>query len=268
MIVNSQRTIYGLEYQANKLVGLPYTPRINTTLNEKFGVLPNEAAGSDIDHSVKYIGLGTGGELVANSVNGYSRTQHSPLDAALFEHVPFVIRPVTNDLSAAEQTKYRLKVRKTIHNVDYYQYFLRVINSSDITTGVYRVTANAAGSASLSLLTTDTTAQLNPAVAPVVSNNKSYITKMVKLKFNLTPADLTEINSAIDIMYQSNAVKPITEICVCGGLNKTVNGVIEAIQTQVYFHVGVNIDTRSTFDAITGYTRAIELGGSSPLYGV
>jgi len=107
MIINSQRTIYGLELQAELLVSGTYTPKPNTTLNEKFGILVNEPIGSDTRYGLKYLTIGTGGIKTATPANGYSFSQHSVMDASLFNHIPFIIRPVSSDLSGTERARYR-----------------------------------------------------------------------------------------------------------------------------------------------------------------
>ena len=274
MITNSQRTIYGLEMQAAHLIEQLHTIRPNTTLNEKFSLFENEAIGSDPaddqDFAIRYLALGVGGQSVADGTNSYSYSQHSPLDAALFEHIPFIMREVTNDLSSVEQEKYRFKVAVTIDNVDYYQYFLRKIDMvNDFTTNTYKIIPGTTGTANLIELTTNTSAHLNPVPRTTSYNSVEesvFVSKAVKLKFSLTPTELTEISNAIDIIFGAAAVKPLTEIGICGGLDKQIGGKTEAIMTQIYHFVGVDIDTRIHYDPIIGYVRAIELGGTEPIY--
>ncbi|MDQ6990801.1 MAG: hypothetical protein Q9M11_03615 [Mariprofundaceae bacterium] len=268
MIINSQRTLYGLEVQANALVNKPYTPRVNTTLNEKYNTNPTEPVGGDTTYAIKYLAIGVGGVPTTSANGGYGYSQHSPMDAALFEQVPYITREIALDLTPAEQSKYALRVPVTIGGVQYYQYFLKRIVDTDIATDSYVIT-NSTGGASLTILTTNTPEHLNPlprSVDFVLNPTAQFVSRNIKLKFNLTPTELVDINNSIDIIYGTNSGKQIKEIGICGGLDKTIGTINEAIHVQVYFHVGISLDTKLSYDPVIGYSRAIELGGAESIY--
>jgi len=270
MIINSQRTIYGLELQANTMINIPYIPRINTTLNEKHNLLVNESVGNDTTYSIKYLAIGRGGSPVANNIDGYTYSQHSVTDAALFDQIPFIVRPVASDISSSERNKYRLRVMKTISGTDYYLYYLKKILPSDITTDTYNMSLGHNGITKLSLFNTNTSKHLNPtpvAGVPVNSSSGTYISKMIKVNFTLTRIELDEITNAVDIIYGPGSHASLTELAICGGLDKIMpGGEVEAINTQIYYHVGVSLMTRLDKNVTTGYIRAIELGSSEVLY--
>jgi len=269
MIINSQRTIYGLELQAELLVSGSYTPRPNTTLNEKFGVLINEPPGTDTRYGIKYLAFGTGGISKSTPATGYSFSQHSVMDASLFTHTPFIARPISNDLSGVERLRYRLMVSKVINNVTYHFYYLRVIAPTDMTTDTYNISMSSNGISNLSKLPTNISAYLNPVpriIKDIPNNNNQYVSRVIKLNFTLTPSEMTEINNANKLLTGNTTCDNITEIGVCGGLDKVVNGITEVINSQIYFHVGVDINTAIVYDPTLGYVRAIELGGTESLY--
>jgi len=269
MIINSQRTLYGLEFQANGLINEPYVPRINTTLNEKYNLLPNEPIGADTVYGIKYLSIGTGGTPVATGSGVYSYSEHGTLDAALFNQIPFVVRTVANDLTALEQAKYRFRIPITINGINYVQYYLRRLQASDITTDTYDISVSNAGAEQLTLFTTDTPKYLNPvprASPSPLNENNQYVSKMIKLRFSLTPTELDEINAGIAILYGPTTVLHITEIGVCSGLDKTIGTLIEALKVQIFFHISVDVDTKLRYDQTVGYLRSIELGGSEPVY--
>lgn len=268
MIINSQRTIYGLELQANTLINLSYAPKPNTTINELFKTAVNEVPGTDNTYGVKYLAIGTGGVPAANGTIAYSYSQHSPVDAALFEHVPFIARPIAQDIPASERSKYRMRVLTQINGKQYYLYYLRRLVPADFRTETYIVSVNNNGSENLRLFDTNNTKLINPVpntITHVLTPTSEYISKMTKIRFNLSPTDLTEIDNSMKIVF-NGAVKPLTEVGLCGGLDKVISGITEAINTQVYFHVEMNIDVTMRHDPLLGYLRAIEIGGSEPLY--
>jgi len=269
MIINSQRTIYGLELQAEMLASGSYTPRPNTTLNEKFGILINEPPGIDTRYGIKYLALGTGGISRNTPAQGYSFSQHSVMDASLFNHTPFIVRPASNDLSSVEKAKYRLKVSKVINGTTYYLYYLRVIAPTDMTTDTYNISMGSNGVTNLSKLSTNVSTYLNPVpriIKDIPNNNSNYVSRVIKLNFTLTPSEMIEVNNANKLITGNTIPENITEIGICGGLDKITNGVTEVINSQIYFHVGVDINTAITYDPTLGYVRAIELGGSENLY--
>ena len=270
MIINSQRTIYGLEVMSDALIGRTYTPRIGTTLNEKFNVATDILPGTDTAHGIKYLAIGTGGDPVINIPGLYTYSQHSPLDASLFQQIPYLAREVNNDIPMAERAKYRLRTTEVHNGISYYMYYLKRLDSTDIYTNTYNVSSGVNGLANLTQFSTvNNSSYLNPVPRSPGSPNGSsgnYISKMTKINFSLSPTELDEINIVMDILYGSNNKRTITEIGICGGLDVDINGELESIHTQIYYHVGVDIDTRLSYDPLVGYKRSIEIGGSEPLY--
>lgn len=268
MIINSQRTIYGLEYSGNSKIGLPHVARVNTTLNEKFGVQSGVPIPAGTDPYIKYMAIGTGGSNPTPGLGTYSYSNHSVTDAALFNHVPFIMRPVATDLTGAERARYRMRVVTAINGVDYAAYYLRVIAPTDITTDVFTIANAGTAGGSITPFTTDTAAYLNPTPLPVGRTpvgNGSYISKMIKIPFTLTPAELAEVTAAMALLYTTPPVT-ITEIGICGGCDQLSGTPPEALGVQIYYHVGVGIDITMKYDPILGYVRAIELGGCENLY--
>ena len=269
MIINSQRTIYGLEFQSDGLINTPYTPRANTTLNEKHGILTNEPLGADTAYGIKYLAIGVGGNPAITGNKSFTYSEHSPTDAGLFDQIPYVMRPKANPLPAAEAAKYRHVTTRVVKNTEYLHYYLKAIPSTDITKGTYIATSTPSGTTALRRYTTNTGTYLKPTPRNTgysAAGSNEFINSTIKIKFSLTPAELSEINNVLDILYGVGHTKTLNEIGICSGLEKTVNGVAEALRVQIFFHAAVNIDTKLTYDPAIGYLRAIELGGSDPLY--
>ena len=119
-VYNSTRTIYNLKLQTCMMFGLPYHPLPNTTLNEKFNIYPYNEIDCNYENQnyprVNGIVIGIGGNEVVNSdILDLKLGKHSPVDAALFEHIPFVIRPIENDLTI--EMKFVWNDGKVIKNI-------------------------------------------------------------------------------------------------------------------------------------------------------
>jgi len=268
MIISSQRTIYSLDLQNSIFSGDTYTPKPNTTLNEKYTHLVNEVPGSDTTYGIKYLAIGTGNLTPTSSV-GYTYSNHSSLDAALFNQVPFIVRPVNNDITSAERAKYRFRVTKLINGSQYYLYYLKTIPKGDIRRNIYKLNNNRTTQNILGILDFNTANYLNPTPLTggrVYGVNNEFVTAALKVKFQLTPAEIDEINKGIALLYGPTASTTLTELGVCGGLDKTINGITEAINVQIYFHIGVTIDLQISYDPVSGFLRAMELGGTEPIY--
>lgn len=151
MSTYSQKTVFLDLIESARTKGVPWEPpRTDLTLNDYFDVqsgnLPNESAGGDpIYPSIQYLAIGRGGHRNATGAGGASLTdvlQHNVDHARLFEHIPFVMRQVDDDLTTSERANYRLRTLESIDGIDYWCYYLRKISfsSSDVTTQMVTTT--------------------------------------------------------------------------------------------------------------------------------
>lgn len=270
MIRTSQRTLYNIDLHLCQLLQKPYEPLTNTTLNEKFNILPKTTLPTGVYPSLKYYAIGVGGESVLDGVDGFKYSEHSPTDAALFQHIPFVMRNVlTNDLTDAEKANYRLRALEYHNGIQYACYYLKVITDFEIKPYFYSIKTLKEGttvsSPTLSILDTNTSDLLNPtpksrSITFENSNTINYITKLAKLNFTLLPSDIADLKNSLDILELSSS--NITEIGVCTGIDIVSAGMSEVLAAQVAFHVGVNLDIMSAFANNESIMKSIEIGGS------
>jgi len=274
MILNSQRTIYGLDLQMAMVAGLPYTIRPNTTINEKLNILPTTPLPADTYPTMRYYAIGIGGLNIVQDVAKYSYSMHQTTDAALFEQVPFVIKPVANDLPADERAKYRMRVVKVIGGVEYSLYYYRLIDMNNIDNDIYKITV-ANNIPKLTRFSTDTDKLLNPiprdpSTTLFNTSNTDYITKILKLPFILHREDLVEIEAALTLLYGINHGKHLREIAMCSGVEKDVDPAIygyskEAVNSQVMFHSTIDVSSSLLLSQNEELVRSISLGGQEPL---
>lgn len=266
MVLSAQRTIYGLDLDMAVRFRDSYTPKQNTTLNEKFNINPTAAIPVGFP-KVKYYAIGVGGSDIISGVSGYTYSQHNPSDAALFSHVPFIVRTPGNDLDKTEQAKYRFRIPKLINGNEYICYYLKAISNIEYREPFYLIENNG-DSNSLSIYSTNTDALLNPMpvdrsidIDKVTTSN--YLTKLAKLEFSLNTDELAELDNVFTVFELST--KNLTEIGVCMGWDVTDNDSTEALGVQVAYHITVNIDIATTMSSGNTILRAIEIGGSEPM---
>ena len=116
MIINAQRTLYNVDLYLNIMLRKDYKIIANTSLNEKFDILSKVPVPAGVYPTLQYWAIGTGGNNVIGNTTGFIYSEHTPLDGALFNHVPFIMRPVTDDLTALEKSKYRMRKLEIVND--------------------------------------------------------------------------------------------------------------------------------------------------------
>lgn len=271
MVRASQRTLYMIDIDLHRQLGAEYSPLENTTLNEKFSVLQSEDTPKGYPVITGYV-IGIGGSPMIDGAPNYVLNEHSPIDGALFEHIPFIMRPLEADLNDAERENYRLRVVETINNTQYVSYYMKVLDSYVINSNFYTIKTVYDGtnvsSPSLSVFDNNVETILNPSPRPrkldyKTSKGCEYISKLCKLNFTLTSLEQEEIKNVLTIKNKESRL--LTELGICTGITIDCSYGKESMITQIAYHVPVNFDL--TVDLVEGrdMVKTIELGGLEPL---
>lgn len=265
MIINSQRSIYHLNLISNMILGRPYEPLPNTTLNEKFNILTSETTGG-VYPTIKYLAIGVGGTSKATD-SRLKHSTHTAKDAALFEHIPFVMRTVDNDLTPDEQLKYRFRIREIVNSIEYICYYLKVIPDINMESGIFEVVVSD-NIGKLGYFDTNRVDILHPT--PALNTNyldtdsTKYLAKSIKIMFELNIDDINDVNNVLNIKYDGGKV--INEIGVCTGIDHTLSsGSIEAKCVELAYFTDVDFSLQSDINLDGRFIRSIEIGGSEPL---
>lgn len=268
---STNRTIYGSVLQTTQYAKTPFSLVPNTTLNEKFnvqaGIVPPTVP------SVGYYCIGNGGHKLQTGANGLALIQalsHSATDAALYSHLPFVLRPVTNDLTITERAKYILRTQVSYNSQNYIAYYGKRLDMSSAQLTM-KIQTNVNG--------TTTTASFVPAAAnlsptpPTINNTGvnplagQYALVSSTLGLALTAAETQEIINAATIIYGDPAYAIISEIGMCSGVDKAItlsNGDTfqEAIAVQITSHVSTFHLLQSASNGVTG---TLQIGSAEPM---
>lgn len=268
MIFNSQRTLYAIDLEQHRLFNQSYTPVENTTLNEKFRIYPNIQPGNNNFPYLNVIVIGIGGLQNIAGENNYNFSQHSPLDAALFEHIPFIVRETSNDLTPLEKAKYRLRVIEMVDNVEYVCYYGKVITDPNLNSNFYTIKTIVDDSLTaiptLSVLDLTSTNVLNPkpklrSVSYSTTKGIDYVTKLNKVPFTLTVGEISEIKEGCTKLGKTSDI--ITEVGLCTSCDYNNGTYTEAICTQIAFHIGVDFNMAVSLENDQAIQKSIELGG-------
>lgn len=273
---NNVRSIYGAYLQTCALLGFNVDIKPNSTLNQKFDLFPNEIFNSGETPTVKYLTIGNGGHTASMGVDGLpliNPVPHSPRHAALYNHLPFIIREVGEDLTPGERLLYRLRVPRTIDGVNYMCYYAKVLDLSMVEPKI-ELRNNTDGI----ITATDFTpslADLNPVkpVIPVngnITSTGNYLASTAKIEFVMNEAEITELLNACNIIYGSDNYAFISEIGLCSGVDRTLMGnfggppsaYTEAVGVQIMNFISTAIPA---YALSTSITQTIDVGSTSPL---
>lgn len=229
------RTIYGNMLQVANQLGVPHKILELSTLNEKFqmqaGVLPP----SSVNPKLQYFAIGNGGHLGYRGVGGtYLSTaiDHQPDHAALYKHLPFVLREVGNDLSQDQRAKYRLRTIWTDQTTGkkYVAYWLKVLSLANVTVQAKKSVRDSTGKLIPQDWTPDSTA-LNPQPPSSDTNNvdqvitsASFYTANAELDLSLTALDCAELLNVARIMFKDEAYALVSEYALVSGVDQPVQG--------------------------------------------
>lgn len=234
----------------------------NTTLNEKYNILPTMNVPTGVLPKLMYLGIGIDG-IGTNVKVG----THKYIHGTLYDSIPFICRNINNDLTTVEASKYRMRVLKTIGGIDYAFYYLKHIESiaDTVNTKVITKTAGDTTGGAVSRFNTDDPEILSPT--PEASNNLD-LTKTLyyftegKIPLSLNQEEKDEIINAYHILTGLNNIPNIVEMCLYTGLDTVLpNGLIEAyaVRSGVFYPVPYELQPLLTVAGIT--QRYIDIGG-------
>lgn len=225
---NVTTTIYGAALQAAHLRKLPLEYPKNTLLNEKFNIhatlRPNPGQLPDL----KYFAIGRGGHRFTHGGDGEPLSQlnwHRSADAALFKHLPFIIRPVTDDLTADERLNYAMRRREVHNDIAYYVYYLKAMPVTTESPKLLLTTySDGVGDSEPFIPSAKELSPTPPALKPdgTVPVSGQYLTTTSPVALKLSKKDINEVVSACEIIYGSAAYAVISETALVSAVERIV----------------------------------------------
>lgn len=250
----TQKTIHHCNLQLMQSLGIPFTVDDFSTLNEKFDIEASTNKPVDKDYPViKYLTIGRGGHRNVTAAGGASVTdivRHGPTDSALFETIPFVVRALDDDLSDIDRAKYRLRKVETFHGVQYFTYYLKVIDTDSITP-VATITQISGGEVSSTVDYNPSNASLNPTPIEIDNDDLNiadgrYLNIQSTVGISMNSSDIEGIINAVAIIYNDERFANISEVGIVSGFDQNVtttmggstNTYVEVTQAQVVNFIG------------------------------
>lgn len=272
------RLANGSYLQATQFPGLAFKLLDNTTINKKFGILADQVPAAGQMPALQYFMIGNGGHSFTVGANGVGKPSpiiHRSTDCALYNFLPFVLREPANDLTAAEMTRYRMRVPTVINGVNYVAYYAREMDFTGITPQMEYVTIQADGT-KVTTPFVPTSANLNPTPPTLSSTGvnvttSDYVQVSVEVPLTLTGDDAAEIVNVANILYGDPDLAIISEIALCSGVDKLVQGGGNGQATFNYTEA-IALQACSIFNSFyamqyadSGITISLDIGTLEPL---
>lgn len=239
------RTVLGALLQTNHYLNLPTIIKPNTTLNQKYDIQNNVTLAENDIPAANYYAIGNGGHTYAVGADGAKLPEpvlHKPRSAALYNHIPFVLRAPNNDLSPTQRNNYRLRKNVIYDGNPYIAYYLRKIDKTNVESSIQlREVVDG-------VVTTTpfehTLGDLSPT--PPELNNEgnntttgNYISATVRITFNMTDFDIQELLNVANTIYNDDRYAIISEVAICSGVDKTVTGTFNSVNSSYTEAIGV-----------------------------
>ncbi len=275
---NFTRTIYSSKLQTYLLTGIQFVCDPNSTLNEALNIQPGVYPGPGITPTLGYLAIGNGGHKMTTNASGVSvpqPVQHSGTDAELYSQLPFVLRPIANDLTTVQQQAYALRRIEQHNGAPYVAYYLKRIPMTGVVPGMNLIT-NVNGVSNVTAFVPNasnlnpTPPALSPSGVNIVSGN--YVSASAPVSLVFTAFDATELMNVATILYNDVSYAIISEIALCSGIDKVVASPA-AGNTTINFNDAIAVQVLSfnnTFYPMNffnnGLTEVVDIGCTEPLF--
>jgi len=250
-----------------------FKPLPNTTLNEKFNI--NKDIVSEVDiPTLSYFAIGNGNIETIDAEDSMKlyHGNHRCIDAALFNHIPFVLRKEFEDINSNERKKYRLRKRITVNNENYIAYYLKTIEDDMVVNQIIKITQETDTMPKIEPFNTNDSTLLNPEpynnkVNEILNNYTEFITNSDQISLILTIEEMNEIKAAMDILGIEENRRNINEIALCSGTDIVDLSTyeIEVAYAQVMFFLDVDYPIQLLLNNEEEFFRQIEIGGMQAL---
>ncbi len=267
------KTVYFNDLAVANLRGKKYTPMTNTTLNEKFSIL-SELENTDVPNPVlKYFCLGVGNLATIDSDQdlGLYFGNHKVTDGALYQHIPFIMRLIEEDLGPDDRRKYRLRKEVSVDGLDYIAYYLKVIPDDKVDNQILMITKETDTAPKMEPYTTADASILEPIATEnrylIDDYNTKYLVNSDQITLELTYEELIDIKDAMEILNIEEPQHVLNELALVTGSDylDMSDYSLEVINSQISFFLDIDYDIQMLIDKEQAFSRQVEIGGMEPI---
>lgn len=278
MAEKTTRTLYGMLLQTCAHLRIPFVVAPNTTMNELLNIQANQVPDLNTYPTLGYLSFGNGGMAADASSDGtliMTPKVFKATNAAPYNPIPLILRPIGNDLDPALRAKYALRRIETRNNVSYIAYYLKRLDMTNVVAGMFLTTVVNGVKNTVPYVPDSSVLHPTP---PVISNpgvitaDGTYVSASAPLDIVIDATDTEELMNVFNIIYNNPMAAIISEMALCSGVDKTVPvtdpggsqfNMTEAIAVQV--NDLVNIGAPLMFNS-DGVKFSIDIGATEPLF--
>lgn len=272
----SRRTVYGIALQAAQYFKTPLIIKPHTTLNEKFDINADLEVADTNDLSVKYVCIGNGGHNLVLGANGVPKIvpqPHTPRHAALYNHLPFILRKPEDDLTATERMRYRLRRLEQHDGITYVAYYARLLDLSETVTQMELRTIDNDNVTSTPFV--PSLDDLHPTPPAISTNNAvittgDYVSAVNKVPFVMTVDEIAEFMNVCNIVYGDPGYAVISELAICSGVDRAVSGDFNGTTANYVDAIGVQVTNFISTGILCAFINqnvnmTLDVGSNEPL---
>jgi len=279
----STATLSAMRLSAALITGADIQYPQNSTLNEFYKLMTARIPDPKARPTLKYMALGYKGHRVENDgeIDDVVPVGKRQTTSGMFSEVPWVLRPLDNDLSDEQRKNYRFRTQVKINGRDYWAYYLRVLDMRTIATSDVETIRENGVPRMGDFVYTDAELHPVPATLPdydyddddtVEMPDGRYVESGVDLQIVWNDFDVQEYLNVISIMRGNPNRAVISEIALCSGLDvpetgKSATGspfsYTEAIGVQALYHISMYANLAQTNENLA---LTVRIGQPAPFF--
>lgn len=201
----------------------------DTTLNQKFDIQAGALLPPGSRPALKFYTIGIGGHGYTMGPNSIPLSQvidHSSGDAGLYQHLPFVLRPINDDLTAGERSRYCLRKIIEVDGTNYVAYYGKRLNMTGVIPKMTKRTIVDDQTVIEEYVYTEANLSPTPPEIPntgAVTTSNEYLATSAIIPMPFTEADVAELYKVAEILFGDRRMAVISEFGFCTAVDADVS---------------------------------------------
>lgn len=215
--------------QVSSFLDTPFQQFEDTTLNQKFDIQAGALLPPGSRPALKFYTIGIGGHGYTMGPNSIPLSQvidHSSGDAGLYQHLPFVLRPINDDLTADERSRYCLRKIIEVDGTNYVAYYGKRLNMTGVIPKMTKRTIVDDQTVIEEYVYTEANLSPTPPEIPntgAVTTSNEYLATSAIIPMPFTEADVAELYNVAEILFGDRRMAVISEFGFCTAVNADVS---------------------------------------------
>lgn len=215
--------------QVSSFLDTPFQKFEDTTLNQKFDIQAGALLPPGSRPALKFYTIGIGGHGYTMGPNSIPLSQvidHSSGDAGLYRHLPFVLRPINDDLTAGERSRYCLRKIIEVDGTNYVAYYGKRLNMTGVIPKMTKRTIVDDQTVIEEYVYTEANLSPTPPEIPntgAVTTSNEYLATSAIIPMPFTEADVAELYNVAEILFGDRRMAVISEFGFCTAVDADVS---------------------------------------------